>query len=175
MGRCGGFYGGCGPCLPPPCGGGYYNDNYGVNNYADGFNNNCAADSCGGSTNDVVCNENEVFYKREKCYRSHDDAYCGNRYANNNCGCNNGCGSYGGSNGGNYGGYGGGCGGGYGGGYGGGCGDAGYGPDAGVGFPGCSAPRRAYGSQNKFGKAPAARLHKNLGHNQAKKTGYWSD
>lgn len=167
MGRCGGFYGGCAPCAPciAPCGGGYYNDNYGVNNYADGYNNNCAADSCAGRTNDVVCNEKEVFYKRENCYRAHDDAYCGNRYANNNCGYNNGCGSYGNSNGCGYGGFGGGCG--YGG-FGGGCG---YG-DAGCGDV---APRRAYNNRQRFGRKPATNLHKNLGHNVAKKSGYWSN
>ena len=152
MGRCGGFYGGgCGPCAVPcgpvgcgPCGAGYYGDSFGNCGYGEGFNNNCASDACAVRNNDVACKTREVYYEKENCFNSRDNAYCGNRARNGNCGWSNGNNSYGNG----CGGYNG-CGPGYGGWADGGCG-----------------PNRGYGPR-RFG--PGSKLHKGLGYKNSNK------
>lgn len=161
---CGGFYGGCGPC-----GGGAYN------NFNDGYANGYCGDAnraaYGQNYNDVVCNNREVYYEKENCFRS-DNASCCADVENANCnnwnqGCANGsCGNYGGC-----GPYGGGCGPVGGCGYGGGCGPygGGYGGPRRYGYGGYGPYKKGYGKN--YG-TPNGKLHKNLGYNAAKKSGH---
>ncbi|XWV25938.1 hypothetical protein QJ857_gp1142 [Tupanvirus soda lake] len=160
MGRCGGFYGGCGPC-----GGGYYDNSFANNGWNNGYNADHAQDSYAARNSNVVANKREVYYEKEACYNSNDSACCANRERDQcgswNGGCNS-CGNYGT-------GYGG-------------CGYGGPGPY----YGGCG-PRKFYGKSYGgyykpygYGKnygprgfgAPNAKLHKGLGYNVAKRSGY---
>lgn len=168
MGRCGGYFGGCGPC-----GGNYFNNSYGNNGYGNGFNSNGARENNAFVNNNVNANCREVYYEKDSCFNSNNTACCANRECDSCNGYNNGCNSYG-CNSGSCGGFGG-CGpvcGPVGG-----CGPVGCGPVGDCGFNGgCSTggcgpvfnngPRRNYGrgiNRGFGGAAPNARLQKNLG------------
>ncbi len=72
------------------CGGGYNNYNSGFGN---GYGANVNRNAYGANCNDVVCNNREVYYERDNCFRSNNNSICG---ANENDCCggyNNGCAS----------------------------------------------------------------------------------
>ena len=151
-------FGGCGPC-------GYGNNNYYGNGFNRGYGNNFAKDGYAARNADVVCNSREVYYEKDNCYRARDAAVCGN----NEVGCcggydngcvNGGCSSYGG------------------------CGPVGCGPvgcadgfDDGYGPMGGYVDgygRKGHGKHGgyKGHGTPSSKLHKNLGHNVSKRSGW---
>lgn len=103
MGRCGGFFGGCGPFG----GAGYFNDAYGGNNWNNGcINNNCGS-AFGNQASNVTGGNRTVYYENENVINACDSALFGGVAQNNLGSWDGGCGSYGCNSGGNYGGWGG--------------------------------------------------------------------
>lgn len=169
---------GCGPCG----GGGYSNCGYGS-----GYGNGRLAAGGASRNAGAVCNSKEIYYEKQNCSSSFDNACCANQEADCCNGWNNGCGSYG-----NYGGCGpalcgpvGGCGPV-------GCGPVGCGPVGGCGYGDCdyepcggkynkwnrypgSSQGWKKGYANRNYATPNSRLHKKLGHNMYKKQGHRDD